>query len=777
YSNSYSFNGSSISDIEMYINGNESNCKTTPATGTIYIADLAAVSDDFSPVINTDNYSTFNVETNNIAYGTIISTADNGKYATGTQITITASANSGHKFLGWSKSENGDIFNTDETYTFTLSDDTVLYANFVKDEKYYLTVPKTEGCKKILISTADNINKEFEYGQYYAGNTTLEVFGEDGYTFKGWYNNSACVGDPLSTSTKYSFDLKGLTSLYPKFIKDGATEYSVEAIKTMGCSRILFTGLGSNSISFKYGSFKPGDSITLQAIGNSNYVFKAWYTNSSFRGVPVSTDELYTFKVDNNIKLYPKFEAIDGYHIFTVDCDSDFGHVEGSIGGVWPYRDNALITETAYPQSNYKFTGWTNGKYGELLSTDPEYSFNIKSDINLYAHFKHIYYHVTVDCGPYGTALQGKTGYYGKYNIITLEAKPNEEGYVFDCWKDGDGNVISTDNPYKHFNDIDNIELHAQFVKKSTKHTVKLVKGQNGTFSGSSTRTYNDGSKASITATPNEGYKFVGWKIYGTNILVSRRATYNFYVTEDVTYQPVFDKENSAVYHYLGVYSADEGGNVSKVTGYHVHGESVPIEATPKKGYRFTGWTNKAGDTVSTKSQLTVSISNSKYFYAHFEKIPYHTVELVDGAYGSFTGDYIREYLEGEKASITAVPDEGYQFVGWKIVGTNILVSRRPTYNFYVNEDVKYQPVFDETNSTSYHYLGVYAADEGGSVSKVTGYHVHGESVAIEAIPKDGYKFTGWTNKAGDTVSTKRQLTVTMSNSKYFYAHFEKISG
>ena len=576
---------------------------------------------------------------------------------------------------------------------------------------------KPQGCDKVIINTADRICKEFENGDYYQGEITLEAVAKEGYTFKGWYTNAVYAGDPLSASSKYTFDFTCGTSLYPKFVKNDQIEYTVEAVKTTGCENILLSSSKVNAIQFTSGKFEPGQKITLFAISDDSHVFKAWYTNSDFSGTPVSTSERFSFTVNSNIKLYPKFDLADGYHQLTVSGDptgSLFGYESG------PYKDNTLVKVSVIPNSDYEFTGWTNGKYGELISTDAQYKFNIKEDTNLYAHFKKLYYHVTIDCGALGTSVADSTGYYGKYAGVTAQAKPNDDNYVFDCWKDSDGNVVSRNNPYYIYLDSD-VELYAQFVKKSAKCTVTLVKGQNGTFSGASTRTYNDGAKASITATPNAGYKFVGWKIYGTNILVSKRQTYNFYVTEDVKYQPVFDKENSTVYHYLGVYSAEEGGSVSKVTGYHEKGQNVQIEAVPADGYKFTGWTNKAGDTVSTKSQLTVNISNSKYFYAHFEKIPYHTVELVNGKYGAFTGEDLREYREGEKASITAVPDKGYKFIGWKIYGTNILVSKRQTYNFFVTEDVKYQPLFDKDNSTVYHYLGVYSATEGGSVSKVTG--------------------------------------------------------
>ncbi len=602
YKNTYTFNSSEISDIELYINGDENNCQTTPESGIIYVADLAVVGENSEPVIEDKTYYSYNYEIPDKSYGNVTSSVDNGKYSKGTEITVKAT------------------------------------------------------------------------------------------------------------------ELKG-----------------------------------------------------------SHYEFAGWYTNSSFSGNPISTSDNYTFELNNDITLYAKFVLEEGYHKVTVECDSQ-GCLSGLQTGVYAENNNYdKYVNTCSINKNYEFSGWTNGKYGELISTNPLYKFYINKDIDLYAHYRKIYYHLTVDFGPHGSSSRGETGYYTRGKSITVSAQPYDENYVFDCWKDGSGNVVSENSSYQ-FKIYSDTELHAQFVKKSTKHSIKLVNGENGTFSGAANRTYNDGDKASITAVPDEGYQFIGWKDCEKGILVSRYKTYSFYVTKSAEYQPVFGTDNSKKYYYLGVSQANEGGTIEDQSGYYEKNSTLSIIAYPNEGYRFVGWTNKSGEIVSTKTQLNVKMSGSRYYYANFEKIPYHTVELMYSPHGSFTGAYIREYIEGKKASITAVPEDGYQFVGWKIVGTDILVSRRQTYNFYVTEDVKYQPVFDKYNTTPYFYLGVYAANEGGSVSKVTGYHVTGDSFTVTATPDEGYRFVGWSKtKDGAIEFTDSSFPVRMSGSQYYYAHFEKL--
>ncbi|MGN1133421.1 MAG: InlB B-repeat-containing protein, partial [Oscillospiraceae bacterium] len=472
YSNSYSFNGSSISDIEMYVNGNESNCKTTPATGTLYIADLAVVSEGSTPVIEQKTYYSFSCQAASSSAGTATATIEDGKYAKGTYVTVAASAKSDYKFIGWSKSKNGDVFNTNTTYSFNLTEDTALYAQFEEDETYYLSVVKGDGCQKISITTADNVSKEFEYARYPAGMTTVEVVGESGYTFKGWYTNAVGIGDPLSTSTKYTFNLKGITTLYPLFVKNGETEYTVNVVKTEGYSRVALFSEGSNGLTFTSGTFKPGKSITLIAQASSGYNFEGWYTNSSFSGTPVSTSSAYTFTVNSDVTLYPKFVSDDSaYRTLTVECD-EHGHTEGTASG--KYLQGKYITVTAYADDGYEFTGWTKGKNGDLVTDYYYYSFNLDEDTTLYAHFEKLPVYTLTVAQTEGLSYASIDG--NKAYTATFEKGSNygvdvfayaKSGYKFAGWYTNSsfsGDPVETSYHYT-FDINSDTTLYPKFVK------------------------------------------------------------------------------------------------------------------------------------------------------------------------------------------------------------------------------------------------------------------------------------------------------------------------
>ncbi len=74
--------------------------------------------------------------------------------------------------------------------------------------------------------------------------------------------------------------------------------------------------------------------------------------------------------------------------------------------------------------------------------------------------------------------------------------------------------------------------------------TVAANPKEGGIVSG--TGSYADGSMLTISATPNEGYKFLHWKRLGSSSILSTRPTYTFRVDKKATYVAYFENENVA---------------------------------------------------------------------------------------------------------------------------------------------------------------------------------------------------------------------------------------
>ena len=139
----------------------------------------------------------------------------------------------------------------------------------------------------------------------------------------------------------------------------------------------------------------------------------------------------------------------------------------------------------------------------------------------------------------------------------------------------------------------------------ATQFTLAVTAAEGGAVS-STGGTYDDGTSVSITATPNEGYEFVGWN--GTDMSSS---TITIMLTANTTIEALF-----TVTQYSLTVSAGEGGSVSTAGGTYNAGTEITITADEVEGYTFMGWSND-------NSQDSTSIT----FNSATENIPYVEIQ------------------------------------------------------------------------------------------------------------------------------------------------------
>ena len=120
------------------------------------------------------------------------------------------------------------------------------------------------------------------------------------------------------------------------------------------------------------------------------------------------------------------------------------------------------------------------------------------------------------------------------------------------------------------------------------------------------------------------------------------------------------------VKQYTLTASAGDGGSVTG-GGTFASGTQVSLTATPTSGYSFSGWSNG-----STANPLTVTLNLNTTITANFQVIVNsYTLSVTAGEGGSVSSEG-GEYEEGTEVTITATPDEGYEFIGWSDGETSI---------------------------------------------------------------------------------------------------------
>ena len=287
-------------------------------------------------------------------------------------------------------------------------------------------------------------------------------------------------------------------------------------------------------------------------------------------------------------------------------------------------------------------------------------------------------------------------GWYANGDTVTLTVTPSV-GYSFSKWTtDKAGNTsVGTESTYTFTLDAGSPDAYYAWLDE-VKYTVTCESVEGGTGKASAEQ-YVYGQTATVTATANDDYEFVGWKdSYGTT--VSTDATYNFTVLGDETLKPEFVKvktEEGAAISYVTVSFYHQSGKLldsQKV----VPGEgkiTTTVNAPTKVGFDFLGWSAKASgataEDVVNFETATFSENTSLYPVFKAQDITY-TLTVV--------GLQTEQKAPQSSVTVTADPMEGKQFVGWKDANGNI-VSYDSTYTFIITGDTTLTACYEQADS------------------------------------------------------------------------------
>ena len=144
------------------------------------------------------------------------------------------------------------------------------------------------------------------------------------------------------------------------------------------------------SVSQSGEEYKLNDSVTVTATPAENYNFMGWFTDPSSED-PVSTDASYTFTLtdESPATLTAKFAAT--YQLdLTVSPENT-----GTVTGAGSFPGGSVVTVGASPEKDWRFSGWYDAAIpGKIISTDPEYSFNLDENRTLGALFERSYTYI-----------------------------------------------------------------------------------------------------------------------------------------------------------------------------------------------------------------------------------------------------------------------------------------------------------------------------------------------------------------------------------------------
>ena len=226
---------------------------------------------------------------------------------------------------------------------------------------------------------------------------------------------------------------------------------------------------------------------------------------------------------------------------------------------------------------------------------------------------------------------------------------------------------------------------------------------------------YRNGTKATLTATPNEGYHFVKWSNDVTE------NPYTFAVDKDLALTATFDaKEYNLIYMVDGV-------EYKKVPVKF--GSTITPEAFPTKvGYTFSGW----GEIPATMPTSDVTVNGT------FAINKYTFTFDTDG--GSEVAGITQDYNSAITAP-TAPTKTGYTFAGWVPA---------------IPETVPAENMSFKAQWTINQYTLTFDADNGTEATVITqDFNTKFETPA--APTKTGYTFAGWDSEVPETIPAENK--------------------
>ena len=300
-------------------------------------------------------------------------------------------------------------------------------------------------------------------------------------------------------------------------------------------------------------------------------------------------------------------------------------------------------------------------------------------DLELYAREVPNTYQIKYDLNyPSNDSNQTDTLYYDDtYYLLN----PEREGFTFLGWYTDrtQGTLIAGNGTWKI---TQNVTVYARWEIKNYNLIVSSEDNSVGIIINQNNSTIDYNQKVTIKAvTVKNDYQFDGWFI--NHQLITRNLDYTFYMpNNNVDIQAKWFLPIYIVYLNGNGFNNDEN-NVVNVT----YTENYSLPTLDRDGYTFDGWYTEKDGGIKFDSVGTWNTQNDITLFAHWI-INQYTVttssNIIEACQLSGQGSYNYDTI----VTISATPNEGYEFLGWYI--NNERITTDLTYSFVFSSDVEY---------------------------------------------------------------------------------------
>ena len=645
-----------------------------------------------------------------------------GQYPDGSSVTVTATPGGCYKFVNWT--ENGTAVSTNASYTFTVSANRTLVANFAEWEVNPNTANVNTECissgSQIVLTAGTDLNMGLDAYRFSTGTS--------GTTYSPTWSEliGAAKDDEVSSVTNIGFD----------FTYDGVT-YTQFSANSNGRMRLGSTVIGTTySNPFTSGNYS-GNTPAIVGVGKDCSTGAAGYVKTGLSGSSGSYIRVIEFLLN-----YDSGTSSTNYIKFQIQLFQATGEVR------IVYCSDYTSTPSSYQ------IGIGNASYNKFWYVNPS---------NHTATYSTTYtsttYSVHPGAGRYYSFVPAATPPTYAWTYTGTAGTANGNVYTVSPTQSSTYTVSATSNGCTHTESVSvtvspatPTNLQASNIT-STTATVSWS-GSASSYQYNYNGTWRSTSSNSVNLTgltPGTNYTFQVKAINGS--CESSTVSTNFTTLQQYTV-------NASA-------NPSAGGNVSPTSTTVDAGSNVTLNATANTGYTIVNWTDNGSTVNAGNTQYTISnIQANHTVTANFQLNTYTiTATTNPTAGGTITGAGTYNY--GAAATLIATPSTGYHFINWTENGDE--VSTNATYSFTVTGA---RDLVANFTPDTYTITATANPTAGGTVSG-DGTYNYGAAATLSATPSTGYHFVNWTEN-GDEVSTNATYSFTATEAASYIANFER---
>ena len=590
----------------------------------------------------------------------------------------------------------------------------------------------------ILLISPEIAGTSSGQGQYNAGEDINVSASENaGYIFENWTNNS--TGNVVSNTASFTYTMpsEARVALTANYI---ANDYEITTNNTPAEG-------GSINLEPNQDYYHAGNEISIAAVSNSGYIFKEWSGDTVHLDNTEAKNTTLTMPAED-ISITAIYEQIDYSLIF------ENNPTEAGNASAQPVQDNYNLGEevifTATPDAGYELINWTDALTDTVISDKESFEHTIKgieqnalqfNETEDYVNIPHdtsleVDNTVTVEAWIYPTDLSSRhTIFSTRSNNATGSwqvevGKGNNNSEVIAVTGPGTWVAVSEDNVITL-----NEWNHIAFVRDGESDA--------GTF-------YVNGSEVnlqeqtSFSFADNTDAKTIGVGNFKGKIDEVR--VWNIARTENEIQEEmpnVIDDNNTNLTAY---YRMDYGEGVT-AKDYSSNNNNGTLEGNPQ-------WVNNCSEQTR---DTTIT------FIANYELGEYQlSIDSNPNEGGSVDINPEQEtYNMGDEITLTANPQEGYEFVNWTDAGdSEISTNAEYTHTMPADDDT----IKANFAAINYQLTTNINPQRAGTVTlqPEQDYYNMGDEITLTADPQDGHEFISWKDSKGEIVSEQESFEYTM---------------